>query len=172
MLYQPGGRNMLNRQRLFWMMLTAVTIVGLTIVIASSIAPAPESATAFAPPIKVNTDRQYIVLSWNDLGMHCYNRDFNDLAVLPPANTLWAQVIKVGNPPQVITTGVTVEYSFPTNTYSVGKSNFWSPNPRPGPNNGKQNAQVLFAYLGITSPLPDNVGIAGKGLSGEMDRKG
>jgi hypothetical protein len=159
---------MLNRTRLFWMALTAMTIVGLTIVIASSIAPAPESATAFAPPIKVNTDRQYIVLSWNDLGMHCYNRDFNDLAVLPPANTLWAQVIKVGNPPQVITTGVTVEYSFPTNTYSVGKSNFWSPNPRPGPNNGVQNARAIF---GLSSNLPDNMGLAGKGMSGQLDAK-
>jgi hypothetical protein len=158
---------MLNRTRLFWMTLTALTIVGLTIVIASSIAPAPESATAFGPPVKVDTDRQYIVLSWNDLGMHCYNRDFNDLAVLPPANTLWAQVIKVGNPPQVITTGVTVEYSFPTNTYSVGKSNFWSPNPNSGPNNGVQNAEALF---GVN--LADNMGLAGNGLSGQMAREG
>ena len=39
---------------------------------------------------------QYILLGWNDLGMHCYNRDFQDLAVLPPYNTLWAQVIKRG----------------------------------------------------------------------------
>ncbi len=159
---------MLNRTRLFWMMLTALTIVGLTIVVASSIAPAPESATAFGPPVKVNTDRQYIVLSWNDLGMHCYNRDFNDIAVLPPANTLWAQVIKVGNPPQVITTGVTVEFSLPTNTYSVGKSNFWSPNPWPGPNNGVQNARALF---NLSSDLTANMGLAGKGLSGTLDAK-
>ncbi len=157
---------MSNRSRLFWMMLTALTIVGLTIVVVSSIAPAPNGATAFAPPIKVNTDRKYIVLSGGDLGMHCYNSDFNDLAVLPPANTLWAQVIKVGNPPQVITTGVTVEYSFPTNTYSVGKSNFWSPNPRTGPNTGKQNAEALFGVH-----LADNMGLAGKGLSGQLDAK-
>ncbi|HZY42824.1 MAG TPA: hypothetical protein VFF59_12590 [Anaerolineae bacterium] len=158
-----------NRLRLFWMMLTAMTIVGLTIVIASTLAPAPESATASAPPVKVNTNRDYIVLSWNDLGMHCYNRDFNDLAVLPPANTLWAQVIKVGNPPQVITTGVTVEYSFPSNTYSIGKSSFWSPNPRPGPNNGVQNARAIF---GLSSNLPDNIGLAGNGLAGQMTRLG
>ena len=30
----------------------------------------------------------YKILAWNDLGMHCYNRDFSDLAVLPPYNTL------------------------------------------------------------------------------------
>ena len=156
---------MLNRTRLFWMMLTALTIVGLTIVFVSSIAPAPNGATASAPSIAVNTDRQYIVLSWNDLGMHCYNRDFNDLAVLPPANTLWAQVVKVGNPPQVITTGVTVEYSFPSNTYSIGKSNFWSTNPY----NGVQNARSIF---GLPGNLAANIGLAGKGMSGEFDPKG
>ena len=68
----------------------------------------------------------YIVLAWNDLGMHCYNRDFQDLAVLPPYNNLWAQVIKRGDPPQIVTTGITVTYVFTDNTYSVGKSNFWT----------------------------------------------
>ncbi len=55
----------------------------------------------------------YVILAWNNLGMHCYNPDFSDLAVLPPYNTLWAQVIKVGDPPQIVTSGITVEYSFP-----------------------------------------------------------
>lgn len=50
----------------------------------------------------------YVVLAWNDLGMHCYNPDFADLAVLPPYNTLWAQVIRVGDPPQIVTSGITV----------------------------------------------------------------
>ena len=98
---------------------------------------------------------QYIVLAWNDLGMHCYNSDFQDLAVLPPFNTLWAQVVKVGNPPQIVTSGIAVTYSFPDNTYSVGKSNFWSYD------------HDLFGV-----DLPDNVGLAGKGLSGSMDLHG
>ena len=55
----------------------------------------------------VITDGEYVVLSWNDLGMHCYNRDFQDLAVLPPYNTLWAQVVKKGDPPQIITEDIT-----------------------------------------------------------------
>ena len=108
---------------------------------------------------------QYVVLAWNDLGMHCYNRDFTDLAVLPPYNTLWAQVIKIGDPPQVVTSGLQVEYSLADNTYSAGKSNFWDTSPyRP-----VQNAQWLF---GLTQPLTDNVGLTGKGLSGEMDVHG
>ncbi len=95
---------------------------------------------------------EYVVLAWNDLGMHCYNRDFKDLAVLPPFNTLWAQVIKTGDPPEVITTGITVRYFFADNTYSVGKSNFW------------EYDQQLFGV-----DLPPNVGLAGFGLSGDME---
>jgi len=94
----------------------------------------------------------YVVLSWNDLGMHCYNQDFQDLAVLPPYNTLWAQVVKVGDPPQIITNGITVTYSFPENTYSVDKSNFWD---------------YDLPLFGVD--LEPNVGLTGKGLSGTMD---
>ena len=97
----------------------------------------------------------YKILAWNDLGMHCYNRDFADLAVLPPYNTLWVQVIKAGDPPTLVTSGVTVEYFYEDNTYSVGKTNFWS------------YSQDLF---GVN--LPPNVGLKGKGLSGTMDFSG
>ncbi len=45
---------------------------------------------------------KYVILAWNDLGMDCYNRDFRDLAVLPPYNTLWAQVIEVADPPRIV----------------------------------------------------------------------
>ena len=73
----------------------------------------------------------YVVLGWNNLGMHYYNPDFSNPAILPPYNTLIAQVIKLGDPPQIVTSGVTVEYSFPDNTYSdddadrSDKTNFW-----------------------------------------------
>jgi hypothetical protein len=98
-----------------------------------------------------------VVLGWNDLGMHCYNRDFSDLAVLPPYNNLYVQVIQRGDPPKIITQGISVTYRFPANTYSVGKSNFWT------------YARQLFD---LPAPLPDNIGLTGKGLSGPMDLKG
>lgn len=94
----------------------------------------------------------YVVLAWNDLGMHCYNRDFQDLAVLPPFNNLWAQVIRKGDPPELVTDGVKLDYFFEDNTYSVGKSNFWDYD------------QDLFGV-----DLAPNVGLLGKGMSGEMD---
>ncbi len=96
----------------------------------------------------------YVLLGWNDLGMHCYNGDFTDLAVLPPYNTLWAQVIKRGNPPRIITQGIQVSYSYPANTKSSNKSNFWT------------YAQKIF---GLPAPLTPDIGLTGRGLSGRMD---
>jgi hypothetical protein len=103
--------------------------------------------------------QQYVLLGWNDLGMHCSNMDFSKMAVLPPYNNIYAQLIKkqTGQLPQIVTAGFTVEYSIPGNTYSVGKTNFWT------------YAQTLF---GLPSPLPNNIGLTGKGLSGLMDTAG
>jgi len=110
-----------------------------------------------APPAPVEAAADYVVLAWNDLGMHCYNPDFQDLAVLPPFNTLWAQVVSVGDLPRIVTSGITVTYLFTDNTYSVGKSNFWT------------YAEELFD---LPAPLPPNIGLTGKGLSGTMDLEG
>lgn len=112
-------------------------------------------AASLPPVTEAKAAGGYVILAWNDLGMHCYNRDYQDLAVLPPFNTLWAQVVQVGDPPKIITTGITITYFFPTNITSVGKTNFWDYD------------QQLF---GVN--LPPNVGLAGKGLAGEMDLHG
>ncbi len=98
---------------------------------------------------------EYVVIGWNDLGMHCYNPDFQDLAVLPPFNTLYAQVIRRGDPPQIITSDLIVTYEFPENTYSVGKTNFWD---------------YDLQLFGVD--LPANIGLTGNGLAGEMDAQG
>lgn len=110
------------------------------------------STTAAKLPIAdTNAAGDYVVLAWNDLGMHCYNPDFQDLAVLPPYNTLWAQVIRVGDPPELITSDVNVSFLFEDNTYSVGKTNFWD------------YEDQLFGV-----DLPPNVGLTGIGLAGAM----
>jgi Cytochrome c554 and c-prime len=70
------------------------------------------------------TSRQYIVLAWNDLGMHCLNPTYDKEVILPPYNTVWAQVIKRGNPPQIVTAGLRLEYSILNNTYSYGKRSY------------------------------------------------
>lgn len=96
------------------------------------------------------------VLGYNDLGMHCMNEDFSELMILPPYNTLHAQLIeRSGEHPRILTQGVEVSYAFAENTTSSDKTNFWD------------YAEQLLG----SSPGPD-VGLTGKGLTGEMDLTG
>jgi hypothetical protein len=67
---------------------------------------------------------EYVVFAWNDLGMHCLNPTYDQAVILPPYNTVWAQVIKRGNPPQIVTAGLTAEYKILNNTYSYGKRSY------------------------------------------------
>ena len=100
---------------------------------------------------------EYVVLSWNDLGMHCSNKDFSTMVVLPPYNNLLCQVIKKGDAnsmPEIITDGLKVTYEIPGNTISTNKTNFW------------QYAKAIFG-----DDLADNIGLTGKGLTGNMDLK-
>ena len=97
------------------------------------------------------TSQEYVLIGWNDLGMHCMNQNYQDLCILPPYNNLKAQLIKRGNPPQLINSNVALNYQFQNNTYSTGKVNFWT------------YAKQLF---GVT--LADNTGLTGNGLTGTM----
>lgn len=115
------------------------------------------------------TSGEYVVFAWNDLGMHCLNPTYDKAVILPPYNTVWAQVVKRGNPPQVVTAGLTAEYRIIDNTYSYGKTDshggnyaqFWD------------NCQALFGTtlahdtgLNLEDPAIHN------GLSGPMVLKG
>ncbi len=98
---------------------------------------------------------EYVILGWNDLGMHCMNGEFSQLTILPPYNNLWVQVIQRGNPPILITSGMDLRYRFPDNTSSADKVNFW---------------EYEEAMFGVN--LPEDIGLAGKGLSGNLDWNG
>jgi hypothetical protein len=96
----------------------------------------------------------YTVFAWNDLGMHCLNPSYDKLVILPPYNNLMVQVVKRGNPPQIITSGITVSYKLINNTSSYNKRSyggFWD------------NSNKLF---GIT--LAHDIGLKGNGLSGNL----
>lgn len=76
---------------------------------------------------------QYRIVAASELGMHCMDgKDYSVFAVLPPYNTVHAQVIRQGNPPELVTSGVTVTYEAVAdsagsiNTSSASKTNFWS----------------------------------------------
>jgi hypothetical protein len=103
--------------------------------------------------------QNYVLVGWNDLGMHCSNKNFSKVVVLPPFNNVSSQLIlrSPSQSPQIVTSGFTIEYSIPNNTYSVGKTDFWT------------YAQQLF---GLPNPLAPNIGLTGKGLTGVLDSSG
>jgi len=102
------------------------------------VAPAPSALAA-----------GYHLIGWNNLGMHCMDADFAVLSLLPPFNTIQAQLIdgqgKLVTAPGAIT--VTYEaVADPTgsiNTTSEGKTNFW------------QHEDALF---GVSLPVDSGLG--------------
>jgi hypothetical protein len=97
----------------------------------------------------------YVVLAWNDLGMHCLNPTYDQLVILPPYNTLWVQVIRRAGSPEIVTSGVTVEYRILDNTSSHDKAHygqFWT------------YSEKLFGVA-----LPVDVGLKGATLTGELE---
>jgi len=114
-------------------------------------------------------DDEYVVFAWNDLGMHCLNPTYDEAVILPPYNTVWAQVVKRGNPPAIVTEGLTLEYKFAENTYSSGKtddlgakfSQFW------------ENAETLFGVTGLVTDTGLNLEdpTVHNGLTGSLAAK-
>ena len=63
-----------------------------------------------------SSKNNYVVVAWNDLGMHCANKICANLCILPPYNNQRAQIVLQGdavNSPQVLSTGYHVNYSIP-----------------------------------------------------------
>ncbi len=100
-------------------------------------------------------DGDYVVFGWNDLGMHCLNPSYDELVILPPYNTVNVQVVKRGDPPEIVTSGLNVEYNLINNTSSYDKrayGGFWT---------------YFTSLFGGTAPAHDT-GLTGTGLSGTM----
>ncbi len=93
----------------------------------------------------------YVLIGWNDLGMHCINGRFAEMAILPPYNNLHAVVIKRGEEPQLMGSSVTVKYALDQAKGMTDSTDFWVYAPK------------LF---GKTLPL--GIGLTGNGLSGTM----
>jgi hypothetical protein len=137
----------------------------LTILLVVSAVPVLFIASTPLKKLASPRDGTYIVIAWNDLGMHCANQDFSNMAILPPYNNQSAHVILQGSQtvlPQVLgaSSGITVSYEIPGNTYSgsttnTDKTNFW----------------VYVQHLFGVSLSPD-IGLTGIGLSGNMADSG
>jgi hypothetical protein len=101
--------------------------------------------------------QSYTVFAFNDLGMHCTQPSFADMMILPLFNDFHAVVVRrrIGDDPQIVTSGVDVSYTIPSNTYSVGaikKTDFWD------------YTVPLFGAV-----VPVNVGLMGKKLADTME---
>ena len=104
------------------------------------------------------------VLAANDLGMHCLNLDQRVVSILPPFNTLHAQVVQTGITPQLLNNSqVKMVYSAASNLNdpalasplptTVYKTNFWDTNPRTGNPNGFDAVNPYYPP-GILSLFP------------------
>ena len=87
-------------------------------------------AVVTAAPAATN----YTVLGWNNLGMHCMDSDYSVFSILPPYNTIHAQVVMTinGTSAKLLTNGnFTLTYEAVAdadgsiNRSSVGKTGFW-----------------------------------------------
>ncbi len=134
----------------------AITRIGIMIFMSLLIYSCTKDSFITNPPPSLNGD--YSVFAWNDVGMNFMNPTYDKLVILPPSNNLVVQVVKRGNPPAAVTTGIKVSYKLINNSSSYGKrayGGFWD------------NALKLF---GVT-PAHD-IGLKGNGLSGDMTASG
>ena len=113
---------------------------------------------AFGLILMGNTARaaaHWTLIGWNNLGMHCMDDDYSIFSILPPYNTINAQLIDTNGNLVLSPGGITVTYEAvadPTgsiNKSSIGKSNFWD---------------FSFALFGVT--LAPDAGLTGNKMPG------
>jgi len=99
------------------------------------------------------------ILGWNNLGMHCMDSDYSVFSILPPYNTIEAQLIVGG---KLVTNGAGYSLTYEAiadpdgsiNSSSIGKGN-WS-----------QFASILY---GAPTPYSADFGLAGWNMPGSAN---
>jgi hypothetical protein len=95
----------------------------LTLVLAAVLGSCSAKNTDKVTPVEIPAAAMsYVVLAWNEAGMHFLNATYNAEVLQIPYSTLMAQVVKRGDPPEIVTSGVSLEYRIIDNTYSYGKT--------------------------------------------------
>ncbi|MBU4230716.1 MAG: cytochrome ubiquinol oxidase subunit I, partial [Proteobacteria bacterium] len=118
--------------------------------------PPPQLSAPPLAPLPFDPEQDgYVLLAWNSLGMHSISDADGTFSLMPPANDLFAQLIKRGPIPEVVTEGVALSFRVePGFEKPAGQVGFWKDLP------------ALFGRS-----LPDNIGLSGQGLSGVMQLK-
>jgi hypothetical protein len=97
------------------------------------------------------------LIGWNNLGMHCMDGDYSVLSLLPPYNTINAQLIDpngnlVTNPAGItVTYEATLDPDGSINTTSQSKTNFW---------------QFVLPLFGAAVPVDVGIGPKGAAMPG------
>jgi len=108
----------------------------------------------------IKVDGDYLLLAWNDLGMHCLDDNYSIFSILPPYNNLRTTLIKKGREPHLNNPEIDVTYQSAinldgtTNTESASKTDFWD------------NAKKLF-----NADLEKNQGLTGNFTPSNTPRK-
>ena len=119
-------------------------------IVADTVFP-PENKIAQIPPFDADTS-EYVLLAWNNLGMHCISDSDPFWVLLPPANDLFAQVIKRGDMPEVVTENIEITYKVdPGFENPSAHVKFW------------EHAKSLFG-----AQPEKNIGLSGNGVTGKM----
>lgn len=111
--------------------------------------------------------RDVRVIATNDLGMHCVCMGFDTFILLPPFNTLRAQVIQRAEEPRVLAdpNDIRVEYNIVENTDDSLKAD-------PYFQSWLTNSPKLFPGFQPIDPADGRIqGLTGAKLSGEMEAK-
>ncbi|MCE9611503.1 MAG: hypothetical protein K8R23_15000 [Chthoniobacter sp.] len=113
------------------------------------------AALSLTPLSALAGNGQWTLIGWNNLGMHCMDDDYSVFTILPPFNTVNAQLINAQGKLVLAPTGLTLTYEpvadldGSINRTSAGKTNFW---------------EYLQAAYGAT--LPMDAGLAGTAMPG------
>jgi len=120
---------------------------------AAPFAPVDVATKEFAVPAFDAASAEYVLLAWNDLGMHCLSDSDPWWVILPPANTIWAQLIRRGPQPELVTAGVELRYSVEVGfEQPQNHVRFWE-----------------FAASNFGAALVPPTGLAGKGMAGRLE---
>ncbi|MHB8069001.1 MAG: cytochrome C [Desulfobaccales bacterium] len=137
---------MIRRYGLVWLVAVCIGILGV-----NGLAGASQAES------NVANDTNYQVFAFNDLGMHCYDKDFSVFSLLPLFNTIHAQVVYKDAKPVLLNDAqiklfyaATPDSRGSINTTSIGKTNFWTYIAKlfgPAFNNWPQDIGILGARM-------------------------
>lgn len=128
---------------------------GRIVLSALAVAGALGAVASMEPEASPEPTAGWTVLAWNDLGMHCMDEDFSVFAILPPFNTINAQLIDANGVLVEGDSGITLTYEAamdPAGSASpeaATQTNFWA------------HARALFGV-----DLPAGTGLAGYQVPG------